>query len=131
MERQLLCTFTTQNYMVTTVRSILDSFEIMYSKIYIFEDFDNREDIFYTYNIKGLKKEKDFLSNTISIHRKKETNTFYTINALNYLIQEVNNGVLDTSYNVSWENYENMMLLVNDNILKKIRLKLKEVFHLN
>jgi len=40
------------------------------------------------------------VKNTISLHRKKITNTLYTINALNELIKTINNGVLDTKYQV-------------------------------
>ena len=68
---------------------------------------------------------------TISIHRKKQSNTFYTINALNYLIQEINNGVLDKNFEVNWDNYQDTAIISNDDELKKIKLKLKEVFYLN
>ena len=51
------------------------------------------------------------VSNTISLHRKKITNTLYTINALNELIKTINNGVLDTNYQVEWDTYKNMILI--------------------
>ena len=129
--RQLVCTFTTQNQLLTTMRSILSSFEIMYNRVYIFENKDDRNDVLYTYNIKGVKMGQPFLGNTISIHRKKQSNTFYTINALNNLIQEINNGVLDKEYVVDWDNYRDMAIIIHDNSLKKIRLNMKEVFHLD
>jgi hypothetical protein len=37
------------------------------------------------------------LPQTILLHRKKESNTLYTINALNDLIKELNEGKADTS----------------------------------
>jgi hypothetical protein len=129
--RQLVCTFATQNQLLTTMRSILSSFDIMYNRIYIFESMENRNDVLYTYNIKGVKPGQQFLPNTISIHRKKQSNTFYTINALNNLIQEINNGVLDKEYAVDWDNYRDMAILINDNMLKKVKLRTKEVFHLD
>jgi hypothetical protein len=129
--RQLVCTFATQNQLLTTMRSILSSFDIMYNRVYIFESVENRNDVFYTYNIKGVKTGQQFLPNTISIHRKKQSNTFYTINALNNLIQEINNGVLDKEYAVEWDNYRDMAILINDNMLKKVKLRMKEVFHLD
>jgi hypothetical protein len=129
--RQLVCTFATQNQLLTTMRSILSSFDIMYNRVYIFESIENRNDVFYTYNIKGVKQGQTFLPNTISIHRKKQSNTFYTINALNNLIQEINNGVLDKEYAVEWDNYRDMAILINDNMLKKVKLRMKEVFHLD
>jgi hypothetical protein len=39
--------------------------------------------------------------NTILVHRKKETNTLYTINALNELIKKLNGGVVDIAYKVN------------------------------
>jgi hypothetical protein len=129
--RQLVCTFATQNQLLTTMRSILSSFDIMYNRVYIFESVENRNDVFYTYNIRGVKPGQQFLPNTISIHRKKQSNTFYTINALNNLIQEINNGVLDKEYAVEWDNYRDMAILINDNMLKKVKLRMKEVFHLD
>ena len=63
--------------------------------------------------------------------RKKNTNTLYTINALNNLIRLLNNGVLDTSYQVDWENYRNTMLLTNDEGLRKIKTEIEEVVYLN
>ena len=63
-------------------------------------------------------------------HRKKETNTLYTINALNRLIESVNNGVLDTSYQVDWENYRNCMLLTGEDGLKRIDTEVSEIIHI-
>jgi hypothetical protein len=54
--------------------------------------------------------------NTISVHRKKETNTLYTVNALNEIIQRLNNGVLDKTYQLEWYNYQNSLLLTDDSI---------------
>jgi hypothetical protein len=52
--------------------------------------------------------------NTISIHRKKETNTLYTVNALNEVIRSVNNGVLNKTYQLDWTKYQNSFILTDD-----------------
>ena len=122
--RQLLCTFTTQNYIITTMRSILASFDIMYDRVYVFEYKNDKDNLLYTYNIKNVKPNMPFISNTISIHRKKQSNTFYTINALNLLITDINNGVLDKTYKLNWENYQDMAILTNNDDLRKISLNL-------
>jgi hypothetical protein len=49
------------------------------------------------------------------VHRKKETNTLYTVNALNEIIQRINNGVLDKTYQLEWHNYRNSLLLTDEN----------------
>lgn len=53
------------------------------------------------------------MKSTITINRKKDTDTIYSINALNALIREQNNGVLDKTYRVEWENYTNRLLLTD------------------
>ena len=82
-----------------------------------------------TYNIDS-SIQVNILANTISLHRKKMTNTLYTINALNVLIKMLNNGVLDTSYQVDWDNYRNCMLVTNDEGLKRIDTEVQEVIHI-
>ena len=62
--------------------------------------------------------------NTISIHRKKDSNTLYTVNALNAVIKNLNNGVLDKSFVVDWSRYENTLLLTNGDDLRRINLVL-------
>ena len=62
--------------------------------------------------------------NTISIHRKKDSNTLYTVNALNAVIKNLNNGVLDKSFMVDWSRYENTLLLTNGDDLRRINLVL-------
>ena len=70
------------------------------------------------------------MPNTISLHRKKNTNTLYTINALNHLIQLLNNGVLDTSYQLDWENYRNCILLTNDEGLRRINTEIHDITYI-
>ena len=67
------------------------------------------------------------IPNTILVHRKKQTNTLYTINALNEVIKYLNRGVLDTSYKIPWENYRNCLLLTKELGFKKIRTNLKAI----
>ena len=50
------------------------------------------------------------LDNTILLHRKKDSNTLYTINALNDLIKSLNGGIIDTSFKVDWQDYKNCIL---------------------
>ena len=72
----------------------------------------------------------DILYNTILLHRKKQTNTLYTINALNSLIKILNNGVLDTTYQLDWENYRNTMLLTNEEGLKRVETEVEDIIYI-
>jgi hypothetical protein len=80
-----------------------------------------------SYNVL-LDTRKDFLPGSIMVHRKKETNTIYTINALNELIMNLNNGVLDKQYPIEWENYRNTMLLKKPEGLKLLSVEMVRVY---
>ena len=82
-----------------------------------------------TYNIDS-SGDVVILPDTISLHRKKQTNTLYTINALNECIKTCNNGVLDTSFQLDWENYRNSILLTNDSGLRRIDTSVHEVIYI-
>ena len=59
----------------------------MYNKIFVLEVKDNNEFVL-TYNIE-MSNLASIPENTILVHRKKESNTLYTINALNELIKKL------------------------------------------
>ncbi len=70
----------------------------------------------------------NFVSNTISLHRKKQTNSLYTINALNAVIRSLNNGVLDKSFQIPWDQFRNCMLVTNEKTgYTKIDTKIYEI----
>jgi len=62
------------------------------------------------------------------VHRKKETNTIYTINALNELIMNLNNGVLDKKYPIEWDRYKDTILLKKPDGLKMLQIELIKVY---
>jgi hypothetical protein len=70
------------------------------------------------------------LDNTILLHRKKESNTLYTINALNDLIKSLNGGNLDTSYIIDWNDYKNCILLTHAGDLRKLDTKIFKIISL-
>jgi hypothetical protein len=128
MKVQLLCTFTNKDDIDNTIKSIKKSYDIAFKKIYILQDENNLNELMCTYNV-SLENKVDFndVDNTISLHRKKYSNTLYTINALNELIKNLNNGVLDTKFIVPWENFKNMILVVNSSGLNKISTRIYKI----
>ena len=128
MKTQLLCTFCTKQDFEDTTQLISMASEIVFNKIYVFENMDDNNSLICTYNV---EKTEDFIQNnkTMAIHRKKETNTLYTINALNEAIRKENNGLLDKSYSLNWESYRNSLLLTNDAGLNVIRTKLYKIIN--
>tara|TARA_R100001443_G_scaffold113420_1_gene128038 strand:+ start:1269 stop:1670 length:402 start_codon:yes stop_codon:yes gene_type:complete len=129
MKTQLLCTFTKTKLLTKTVDRIIQAYDILYNKIFVLNNEENSNELMCTYNIDASIK-TEILPDTISLHRKKQTNTLYTINALNECIKIVNNGVLDTSYQLDWENYRNSILVTNDEGLRRIDTSIKEVVHI-
>ena len=131
MKTQLLCTFTTQYKLEQTISDIAKNFKIVFDKIYVLQNEDKPKELICTYNV-DQEDDIDFnkVKNTISLHRKKITNTLYTINALNELIKTINNGVLDTSYQVEWDMYKNMILISNKDGLSRIPTRILKIIDL-
>ena len=105
MKTQLLCTFAHRNNLDIVLEYIKQNFTIPENRIFVFENANKQHELYCTYNV-GFRGK-----NTISIHRKKETNTLYTVNALNEIIVEQNNGVLDKRFPLYWPKYENSFIL--------------------
>ena len=131
MRTQLLCTFTTQKNLEQTTHDITKNFNVIFEKIYVLQNENKTNELICTYNV-DQDEEINFndVKNTISLHRKKITNTLYTINALNELIMEINNGILDTSYQIPWDIYKNMILISNKEGLQKIPTRILKIIEL-
>ena len=127
MRTQLLCTFTRKAKLNEIVDIIVSCNDILYDKIYIFENKDDSSQLICTYNVEFIDNYEENIIDTISLHRKKQSNTLYTINALNEVIREKNNGVLDKSYMVDWNEFSNTLLLTNEMGLQKIPTKIHQI----
>lgn len=114
MKTQLLCTFSDIGNYRNIVGSIDTFYKIVFGKIYVLQNTDDVDEVLLTYNIDATSSHSNsFFPNTISVHRKKDSNTLYTINSLNELIKKLNNGVLDTKFSVNWNDYSNSILLTD------------------
>ena len=108
----LLATFCKSRDVKDIISLISDSFEIVGGKIFVLQDESDRHKKILTYNI--VKEDivfSDVIKNTISLHRKKETNTLYTLNALNEVVMDQNGGKLDPKFSVDWEPHRNTLLV--------------------
>lgn len=120
---QLLCTFANNSNLDETIGYIKNVYSTIDRQIFIFSNQVNDSELFCTYNIS--KDERNLkVPSTISIHRKKDTNTLYTVNALNLIIQKSNNGIIDKNFIVNWEVYTNCLILTNGSDVKIIKLHL-------
>tara|TARA_Y100000389_G_scaffold74353_1_gene70966 strand:+ start:368 stop:772 length:405 start_codon:yes stop_codon:yes gene_type:complete len=131
MNNRLYCTFVPEENIESTVDQIKGSYSILFNKIFILESLDG-EKIMLTYNVDMGNSSGEFLiNNTILVHRKKQTNTLYTINALNELIKSLNNGYLDKSYAVNWNDYRNSILLIQSDGYKRIDTKVRNIINIS
>ena len=131
MNNRLYCTFATSNNVEEISDKIQKSYVILFNKIFVLESLDG-DKIMLTYNVDmNNSSGESMIDNTILVHRKKQTNTLYTINALNELIKNLNNGVLDKKFPIEWENYKNCILLIQAEGFNKIDTKIKEIINLS
>ena len=132
MRTQLLATFTTKTDLDKTIENIKGAYTIAFSKIYVLQNENNINELICTYNV-DLEKGADYndVKGTISLHRKKHSNTLYTINALNEVIANLNNGLVDSKFIVPWENFKNTLMVTNSDGLNKIPTRIYKIIKIN
>ena len=128
LNNKLFCTFTTLEELDGLIKSITSSYDIMYNKLFVLHVKSNDEYV-CTYNI-DQGNVSDLPKNTILVHRKKDSNTLYTIHALNELIKQVNNGIVDTKFPIDWKHYRNTILLTQHDELRQLKTKIHKIIEL-
>lgn len=127
----LLCTFTTRESLSNTINKIQEIYELALGSVYVLQNTDDPEQLILTYNIISENtRHPDNSEFTISVHRKKKSNTIYTINAINKLIiEEI--GRLDTNYPVKWEELQDTVLVTAYGKLKKIKISVYDIIKIS
>ena len=120
---QLLCTFSNSKDFQGVSKEIRKFYKVYSNRIFVFANAKNFKEIYLTYNVLNMQKDAPKFPNTILIHRKKQTNTLYTLNAMNRLIEE-EHGSFDKSYVVNWKLYENSLIITGDVSIRIIPLKI-------
>ena len=128
LNNKLFCTFTSLEDLDILISDLTRAYTIMYNKMFVLY-VKSTDEYVVTYNVEQGNVE-GIPMNTILVHRKKETNTLYTINALNDLIKKLNGGVVDQSFRVNWQHYKNCILLTNHNELKQLNTKVHKIVEL-
>ena len=122
-QKQLLCTFANSTNYNQVIDEVKYQYDLIDRKLFVFVNEKNLKELYLTFNIlKGQQNNR--YKGTISIHRKKQTNTLYTLNAMNKLIAEENGGVYDKSYQLNWDLYKDCIILTNEIGVKVVPLKL-------
>lgn len=125
INNKLFCTFTTLEELDSLVAELKSTYTIMYNKMFVLQVVGTEEYVI-TYNVDQGNVDS-IPPSTILVHRKKESNTLYTINALNELIKKLNGGVVDTKFRIEWPHYRNCILLTQHNELKQLNTKIFKI----
>jgi len=128
LNNKLFCTFVRLEEIEAKVEELSSTYSIMYNKMFVLHVKSNDEYVI-TYNV-DQGNVNEIPENTILVHRKKDTNTLYTINALNELIKKLNGGVVDTKFPINWKHYKNCVLLTQHNELKQLNTKIHKIIAL-
>lgn len=128
-QRQLLCTFSSVKSYKTTIEEIKKFYNVSSGRFFVFSNVNFPEEIYITYNIVNDKKEFTKFTNTISIHRKKQTNTLYTLNAMNQIIKDENDGIFDKTFSVNWPLYSNSLIITGDPSIRVLPIKVLEIIN--
>ena len=128
MNNRLFCTFTVLNDLDGLIDMLSSKYVIMYDKMFVLHIKSNNEYV-VTYNV-DQGNVNDIPENTILVHRKKESNTLYTINALNELIKKLNGGVVNPKFPIDWQHYKNCILLTQHNEIKQLNTKIFKIIEL-
>ncbi len=128
LNNKLFCTFVRLEEIDAKVEELSSTYSIMYNKMFVLHIKSNNEYVI-TYNV-DQGNVTEIPENTILVHRKKDTNTLYTINALNELIKKLNGGVVDTKFPINWKHYRNCILLTQHNELKQLNTKIHQIIEL-
>ena len=129
MKSTLLLTFIGIDDLYDALSKISETIGIPKYSIFVFKSVDI-DGYILTYNLSAEKANIQFDSiwpNTISIHRKKQTNTLYSLNAMNQLIKNKNGGSFVRNYNVNWEEVKNSLMIIKNHKLSIFGLQIVKV----
>ena len=127
MGNKLLCTFTPEESVDNLLNYIIKQYVLTSNKVFVLYIKSNNEYVI-TYNLDSINS--NMLDNTISVHRKKESNTLYTLNGLNEIVKALNNGIVDPKFPINWVHYRNSVILTREGELKILKTKLYKIIDL-
>lgn len=131
MNTQLLCLFTLKQDLDKALEFILKNYMLTNPNVFILESKVNQNEVFITFNVEKGSAAIPSEWKTILVHRKKQSNTIYTINALNEVVKSKTGGQLDNSYMIDWEEFQNCILTTSTLGYKKIPTKVYKTINLN
>lgn len=122
--RVLLMSFSSEDEYRTQLQSIREIYRPD-SNIFVIQNRYDDNEIFITFNTEYNFKTPGI----IKIHKKRETSTLFSVDAINHLSMK-ENGVIDKEFVPDWESYRNSLLLMRDGDLAVIPTKVREIIRL-
>lgn len=129
MNTQLLCLFTTKEELEKATNFVLTNYTLTNPNVFILENKLKEEEVFITFNVEKGSAPIPSEWKTILVHRKKQSNSIYTINALNEVVKSKTGGMQDNSYMIDWEEFRNCILTTSNTGYKKIPTKVFKSFN--
>ena len=118
-----------EEYIMKEVEFIANNLQLTNNMIFLMEQKGETPRLFLTYNAvteKGRRFHPTLF--TMRVHRKKQTNTLYTINALNLAIADEHDGKTGKDLKFNWENYQNSILLTVGKKLQTHPIEVLKIF---
>ena len=111
------------------VQFIANNINLSNKHIFLLTSLEEPNKKILTYNA-IVEKGKSFNPRlfTIRIHRKKQTNTLYTINGLNAAVAAQHDGKTGKHLKLNWHEYENSLLLNEGKKLKAYPVEVIKIF---
>ncbi len=125
---QLLCTFAKLQTYSDEIAALSRYYVIPEKRVYVLQSGTLADEVFLTYNAE--KSGMEFYPRTMLVHRKKEHNVIYSINALNELIKQENGGVVSKTFQINWQLYTNSLITARDGTVKITPTKLLKIFRI-
>ena len=129
MNTQLLCLFTTKEELNIAQEFVVKNYTLTNPNVFVLENKSKPEEAFITFNVEKGSALIDSQWKTILVHRKKQSNTIYTINALNEVVKSKTGGIVDNSYMIDWEEFRNCIITTSNLGYKKIPTKVFKSFN--
>jgi hypothetical protein len=123
MNTQLLCLFTTKEELDKSLEFVLNQYILTNPNVFVLESKTNVGELYITFNVEKGSSAINSAWKTILVHRKKQSNTIYTINALNEVVKSKTGGMLDNTYQLEWDEYKNCIITTSPTGYKKIPTK--------
>ena len=127
MNTQLLCLFTTKEELDKSLEFVLNQYILTNPNVFVLESKTNVGELYITFNVEKGSVAIPSQWKTILVHRKKQSNTLFTINSLNELVKELNGGKLDKNFTIDWDMFKNCIIVTNTEGVKKISTRVYEV----